>query len=78
LTQRQGQAQVTDVPVDVPDVGAIQVDIAWGGNFYAIVQAAAVGLDLGEPRVGRRIMLAEAIRDAINSATESGTRCWTA
>jgi len=70
LTQRQGQAQVTDVPVDVPDVGAIQVDIAWGGNFYAIVQAAAVGLDLGEPRVGRRIMLAEAIRDAINSATE--------
>jgi proline racemase len=55
-----------DVPVDLPGVGTIQIDIAWGGNFYAIVDAAAVGLDLTEPRVGRRILLAETLRDVVN------------
>lgn len=58
------------VPVEVPDVGLVHTDIAWGGNFYAIVDAAAVGLDLTTPRVGTRIMLAEAIRDAVNATVD--------
>lgn len=56
-----------DVKIDLPDIGGIEVDIAWGGNFYAIVQAPSVGLDLSEPRVGTRVMLAETIRDTVNA-----------
>jgi proline racemase len=59
-----------DVKADVLGVGAVEVDIAWGGNFYAIVDAAAVGLDLTEPRVGRRIWLAETIRDVFNATVD--------
>ena len=33
-----------DVAVDVPGVGSIPIDIAYGGNFYAILPASAVGL----------------------------------
>jgi proline racemase len=31
-------------PVEVPGFGQLAVDVAWGGNFYAILPAAAVGL----------------------------------
>jgi proline racemase len=59
-----------DVAVSVPDCGPVTVDIAWGGNFYAIVDAEAVGLDLADPRVGRRILLAETIRDRVNQTVD--------
>jgi proline racemase len=59
-----------DVQLDVPDVGTIGVDIAWGGNFYAIVDAASVDLDLADPRVGKRIMLAETIREVVNATID--------
>jgi proline racemase len=59
-----------DVALDVPGIGPITADVAWGGNFYAIVDATSVGLDLTEPRVGRRIMLAETIRDLVNETVE--------
>jgi proline racemase len=59
-----------DVEIDLPGHGAICLDVAWGGNFYAIVDAAGIGLDLGEQHVGRRILLAEAIRDAVNETVD--------
>ena len=56
-----------DAVIPVPDVGPVTVDIAWGGNFYALVDAASVGIDLDDPRVGGRIALAAKIRGAVNS-----------
>ena len=35
-----------DVPIDVPTLGTIPVDIAWGGMFYAIADGDALGVDL--------------------------------
>ena len=32
-----------DVPIDVPDLGTVTVDIAYGGMMFAFVDAAAVG-----------------------------------
>lgn len=61
---------VKDAVIQIPDVGAVSIDIAWGGNFYAIVDADAVGLDLASPRVGRRIALAETIRDVVNETVD--------
>lgn len=59
-----------DVPLELPEVGTVRVDIAWGGNFYAIVEASSVGLDLTDPRVGERIMVAETIRDRVNAVVD--------
>lgn len=44
-----------DAPVEVPGLGTVAVDIAWGGMFYVIADGAAVGLNL-TPDEGRDIV----------------------
>ena len=34
------------VPVEIPTIGTVEVDIAWGGMFYAIADAAQFGVDI--------------------------------
>lgn len=41
--------------VEVPQLGTVKVDVAWGGMFYVIVDAASVGLRL-VPDEGRDIV----------------------
>jgi proline racemase len=43
------------VPVEIPTVGTVEVDIAWGGMFYAIADAKRFGLSL-TPDEGRDIV----------------------
>jgi proline racemase len=43
-----------DVPVEVPSLGTVTVDVAWGGMFYVIADAARFGLRL-TPDEGRDI-----------------------
>ncbi|MDQ3779494.1 MAG: proline racemase family protein [Chloroflexota bacterium] len=53
-----------DAAVEVPGLGTIAVDIAYGGMFYVIIEAAAVGLQL-TPDEGRDIVrLGEQIKAA--------------
>ena len=53
-----------DLQVQVPDLGTLSLDIAYGGNFYAILPATAVNLTLDKQHtqdllsVGMRIMRA--------------------
>lgn len=55
-----------DVPIDVPALGEVRVDVAWGGAFFALLDAAAVGLEIAPEHagelaaVGRRITAAAA------------------
>lgn len=42
-------------PVEVPQLGTVKVDVAWGGMFYVIAEAAALGLRL-TPDEGRDIV----------------------
>jgi proline racemase len=44
-----------DAPVEVPDVGTVMVDVAWGGMFYALTDAAALGFRL-TPDEGRDLV----------------------
>jgi len=44
-----------DARVEVPTIGTVQVDVAWGGMFYALVDAAALGFAL-TPDEGRDIV----------------------
>jgi proline racemase len=59
-----------DQAVEVPGLGRIVLDIAYGGNFYAIVPAEAVDLRL-EPAQARDIVhLGNLIREAIFEQVE--------
>jgi proline racemase len=44
-----------DAAVDVPELGTVSVDVAWGGMFYVIAEAEPLGLDL-TPARGRDIV----------------------
>jgi proline racemase len=44
-----------DVPVEIPGIGTVAADIAWGGMFYAIADASQFGLSL-TPDEGRDIV----------------------
>jgi proline racemase len=53
-----------DQPVEVPQVGTVTVDVAWGGMFYALVEAASLGLRL-KPDEGRDLVrLGEMVKAA--------------
>ena len=57
-----------DLAVDVPGVGRVPYDMAFGGNFYAMVEAAALGVefsrDNGDEILRRGMLLMAAINEA--------------
>lgn len=60
----------TGVAIDVPGFGPLSVDVAYGGNFYAIVepQGAYTGLDaLGASRL---VELSREVRDLVRAEVE--------
>ncbi|HND91989.1 MAG TPA: proline racemase family protein, partial [Anaerolineales bacterium] len=54
-----------DVNVEVPQLGTVKVDVAWGGMFYVIADAAQFGLQI-TPDEGRDITR---ISEMIKAAT---------
>jgi proline racemase len=59
-----------DAVVEVPGVGAVEYDLAFGGNFYAIVPAASLGLTVGPEHAGELIEAGLSIMAAIDGAGE--------
>ena len=58
------------VSVDVEGIGRVDTDIAYGGNFYAIIDAKSVGLDLTPENASTIIDKAITIRNIINEKTD--------
>ncbi|WP_119460333.1 4-hydroxyproline epimerase [Rhodospirillaceae bacterium SYSU D60014] len=56
----------TDVPVDCPELGTLTVDIAYGGNFYAIVEPQANYGDLADLDPGQILRLSPIVRQRLN------------
>ncbi len=56
-----------DADVEVADLGTVRLDLAWGGNFYAIVPAASVGLEVAPRRHDELIGTGLRIMDAVNA-----------
>jgi trans-L-3-hydroxyproline dehydratase len=54
-----------DEHVDVPGVGRVRFDIAYGGAFYAIVEAAPLGLALMPSEFNRLIDVGRRIKHAV-------------
>jgi len=53
--------------IDVPELGSIAVDVAFGGAFFAIVCAEDIGVSVDKQNVSRLSDLGMAIKDAANS-----------
>lgn len=60
----------SDVEVDVPTLGRVKLDIAWGGNFYAILPAESVGLEIAPEHAMDLIDYGRKIRQAIYEQVE--------
>ncbi|WP_337104311.1 proline racemase family protein [Paenibacillus sp. YIM B09110] len=52
--------------IDVPEIGEVECQIAYGGNFFAIVDARALGMQLEPSNAAAIIEKAVRIRQAIN------------
>jgi len=53
-----------DAVVEVPELGAITVDVAWGGMFYAIADADQLGLQLTPDQAADAVRLGEMVKAA--------------
>ncbi|HLR75396.1 MAG TPA: proline racemase family protein [Virgibacillus sp.] len=58
------------ITIDVEDIGEINCDIAYGGNFYGIVDARPLNLDLTKENTSKIIDMGIKIRNAINATEE--------
>jgi len=56
-----------DATVSVPGLGEVGYDLAFGGNFYAIVELAKLGLPFERAAAQRLLTAGLAIMDAINA-----------
>jgi proline racemase len=57
-----------DLTLDLAPYGRITVDVAFGGAFYAILPAAAVGLTVAPGQTAQLVAAGEAIKRAVNAA----------
>jgi proline racemase len=53
-----------DQTIDVPHLGKLRVDVAWGGMFYVIADAAALGLDIAPGNARELARVGEMIKAA--------------
>jgi trans-L-3-hydroxyproline dehydratase len=57
-----------DERVEVPGIGSVRFDIAYGGAFYAIVEAAPLGFKLAPPEFNRLIDVGRRLKHAVMAA----------
>ncbi len=71
------EVRLTNVPAylhaeglrtEVPGLGEIVVDVAYGGNFYAIVEPQPNYRDMADYSAGQLVAYGNALRDALNEA----------
>ncbi|MEU6171894.1 proline racemase family protein [Streptantibioticus parmotrematis] len=63
-------AYALDRTVKVPGLGEVRYDLAYGGNFYAIVDTAEHGLPFDRRSQGRLLSAGLGIMEAINDSAE--------
>ena len=59
-----------DAEIEVPKLGTVKVDVAYGGMFYAIVEAQPLGLSLTPDEGGDIVRISEMIRAAADEQLE--------
>ena len=59
-----------DVTVDVPELGKVKMDVAFGGSFFAIVDSAQLKIDIAPENASRLTEIGMAIIRAANQQIE--------
>lgn len=59
-----------EIKIEVPELGEVTVDIAFGGSFFALVNAEKLGLDINPNNSMRLSKAGVAIRNIINKTIE--------
>lgn len=59
-----------DATVEVPGIGPVVLDVAYGGNVYTILPAEVAGIAIGPDAAGRIIEWGRIIRKAVNEQVE--------
>jgi proline racemase len=54
-----------DIPLDVPGLGPVTADIAWGGNYFGIIDVRGRGLEIGPANAARLSSVGVAARDML-------------
>ena len=57
----------TGLELDVPSVGRLTVDIAFGGNYYAFVDLASIGVPFDRASIATLTQAGREIMDAVNT-----------
>ncbi len=65
-----GYAAYLDAEIDVPELGKVVVDVAYGGMFYVIADAEQVGLRLDPDEAGEITRVGEMIKAATQEQLE--------
>lgn len=60
-----------DATIDVPHLGLVTVDVAYGGMMYVIAEAAPLGLSLEPGAAGELVRAGEMIKTAANEQLEA-------
>jgi 4-hydroxyproline epimerase len=56
-----------DLEIDAPEIGPIKVDVAYGGNFYAIVEPQENYRDMADFSAGDLVRLSPILRQRLNA-----------
>ena len=70
LTMNPSFAHELDVEIEVPGLGRIKLDIAYGGIFYALIDAAQLGLEIRPDMAKRLVEAGTAIHRAVNAGLD--------
>jgi proline racemase len=67
LTNVASYLGTRDVTLSLPDGRSLKADLAYGGVWYAVVDAAEAGLTIAPDRVGEAMRLGESVKSAYRS-----------
>jgi 4-hydroxyproline epimerase len=70
ITNVKSYLALSEVRVDCPELGELVLDIAYGGNFYAIVEPQKNYPGLDEFSAAQVLRLSPLLRQAVNAAVE--------
>jgi proline racemase len=59
-----------DIPLDLPGLGNLTVDVVYGGLWYVVVEAAQLGLTVHSTHIDELLRLSAVIRQALNDQVE--------
>ncbi len=59
-----------DVEVDLPEIGKIAIDVSFGGNFFAMTPAKALGISIHPDNITQLIRVGMQVKKAVNQTLD--------